>query len=136
LSLTDIIRTFGSSVYSPAVPEISSQFHVSQEAALVGITVYVLGLALGPVLAAPMSETFGRKVVYVVTLPLNMLFTLGVGFSNNFASILVCRFFAGTLGSAVLAVGAGTNADLYPPKNRAVATSAFLLAPFFGTALG
>lgn len=65
-----------------------------------------------------------------------MLFTLGVGFSNSFASLVVCRFFAGLTGSPALAVGAGTNADLYPPRVRAVATSIFLMAPFAGPSLG
>jgi MFS family permease len=65
-----------------------------------------------------------------------MLFTLGAGFSNNFASLLVCRFFAGFFGSPVLAVGAGTSADIWPPRQRAVAASFFLMAPFAGPALG
>jgi MFS family permease len=97
---------------------------------------YVVGLGFGPALAAPISETYGRLIVYRVSLPISMLFTLGAGFSNSLASLLVCRFFAGLTGSPVLSVGAGTNADLFPPKTRANATAAFLLAPFLGSAIG
>lgn len=32
--------------------------------------------------------------------------------------------------------GGGTNVDLWPPVNRAIATAMFLLAPFLGTAIG
>jgi MFS family permease len=103
---------------------------------LLGVSLYVLGLGFGPVLAAPISETYGRAVVYRASLPLSMLFTLGAGFSKSFASLLVCRFLAGLLGSPVLSVGAGTNADLFPPRTRANATIAFLLAPFLGTSVG
>src|SRR5438132_1309340 len=110
--------TVGSSIYSPAAHEIVEQFHVSATASLLPVSLYVLGLGFGPVLAAPISETYGRMVVYRVSLPLSMLFTLGAGFSQSFASLLVCRFFAGLLGSPVLSVGAGTNADLFPPKTR------------------
>jgi MFS family permease len=131
-----VFSTFGSSVYTPAYPEAAKQFGVSNTAALLGVSLYVVGLAFGPILAAPVSETYGRLVVYRVSLPISMLFTLGAGFSQSFASFLVCRFFAGTFGSPVLAVGAGTNADLFPPKARAAATSCFLLAPFMGPALG
>jgi MFS family permease len=112
------------------------EFHVSQEAALVGVSVYVLGLAFGPVIGAPVSETFGRLWVYRLSLFFSMFFTLGVGFSHNFGSIIVCRFFAGMAGSTVLSIGGGTNADLFPPKTRAAATMLFLVAPFMGTALG
>ena len=128
--------TFGSSVYTPGYPEVMARFNVSSTVALLGLSLYVLGLAFGPVLAAPISETKGRRVVYLVSLPLGALFIMGAGFSNNFASLAITRFLAGFFGSPVLAVGAGTNVDMWPPIHRAVATSAFLLAPFLGPAIG
>lgn len=128
--------TFGSSVYSPAVPEVSEKFGVSSTVALLGLSLYVLGLGFGPVLAAPLSETKGRRVVYLVSLPLSALFILGAGFSNTFASLAVCRFLAGFFGGPTLAVGAGTNVDMWPPVRRAIATSTFIMAPFFGPAIG
>ena len=135
-SLLTIYRTFGSSVYTPATNQIMERFHVSSTAALLGLSLYVIGLAFGPVLAAPLSEIHGRNIIYKTSLPVMMLFTLGTGFSQNFGSLLVCRFFAGFFGSPVLAVGAGTNADLFPPQIRAIATSLFLVAPFAGPSLG
>lgn len=65
-----------------------------------------------------------------------MLFTLGAGFSKTFYSFLICRFFAGMAGSPALAVGAGTNSDLWPPRVRAIAASLFIMAPFAGPSLG
>ena len=94
------------------------EFHVSQTAALVGLSLYTVGLAFGPMLAAPLSETHGRLIVYRISLPLFMLFTLGSGFAKSFATLLVCRFLAGTTGSPILAVGAGTNADLFAPMRE------------------
>jgi len=96
----------------------------------------VLGLAFGPVLAAPISETFGRNVVYKVTPPIFMLFTVGAGFSKSLGSLLVCRLLAGVAGAPVLAVGAGTSADMYPVHNRAIATSMFIMMPFLGPSIG
>jgi len=66
-------------------------FHTSRTLAILPLTVYVLGLAFGPVLSAPISERFGRKHVYLITPPLFMLFTLGAGFSQNL------EFFRGLL---------------------------------------
>ena len=65
-----------------------------------------------------------------------MLFTLGAGFSKTFGTLLAMRFLAAMAGSPTLAVGAGTNADLFPPRLRAISTSSFLVAPFLGPALG
>lgn len=64
------------------------------------------------------------------------LFTLGAGLSRNMTSLAICRFFAGFFGSPVLAVGAGTNADLWPVRDRAIAAALFLLAPFLGPSIG
>jgi MFS family permease len=111
-------------------------FSVSRTLALIPLTVYVLGLAFGPILSAPISEMYGRQIVYLTSPPIFMLFTLGAGFSQSLASLIVCRFFAGFFGSPALAVGAGTGADIFPPRVRAVTTSMFILAPFLGPALG
>lgn len=129
-------RTFGTSVYTPSVPEIMVHFHVSRTAALLGLSLYVVGLAFGPIIGAPISENYGRAVVYKSSMLCFMLFILGAGLSKSFASLLVCRFFAGFAGAPVLAVGGGSNADLFPLRTRAVATSFFLMAPFLGPALG
>ena len=119
-ALFNFIVTFGSSVYSPGVNAVSERFHVSVTVSLLGLSLYVLGLGFGPILAAPLSETFGRRVVYLVSLPISSFFVLGAGFSQNFASLIICRFLAGFFGAPTLAVGAGTNADLWPPVVRAV----------------
>ena len=115
---------------------MARQFHLSLTAAILPLTVYVLGLGFGPMISAPLSETYGRRAVYLVTTPPSLLFTLGAGLAQNFATLLVCRFLAGVFGSACLAVGAGSNSDLYAPFKRAAATSFFLLAPFLGPAFG
>lgn len=128
--------TFGSSVYTPGVKDVMRYFNVSQEAAIVPLTVYVLGLGFGPMLSAPLSETFGRRAVYLSVFTPSLLFTLGAGLAKNFTTLIVCRFFAGILGSGCLAVGAGTNSDVFAPINRAASASIFLLAPFLGPALG
>lgn len=112
------------------------QFGASSTAALLPLALYVLALGIGPMIAAPVSELFGRHIVYRLSIPIFILFTLGAGFSQTFAQFLICRFFAGASGGPVLAVGAGTNADLWPAEIRAIATSLFLLAPFLGPALG
>lgn len=121
--------TCGSSMITPSTPEIEEHFGVSRTASILALSLYVLGLAVGPVIAAPISEIYGRSIVYKASAVITMLFTLGAGFSDSFGSLLVCRFLAGTIGGPVLAVGAGTNADMYHAKDRAVASSLFIMMP-------
>jgi MFS family permease len=87
-------------------------------------------------LSAPFSEHYGRKIVYITSAPMFMLFTMGAGLAKSLGTLIVCRFFAGMTGSPALAVGAGTVADLFLPHQRAVVSSIFLMAPFMGPSLG
>jgi hypothetical protein len=127
--------TCGSSMITPSAPEIAERFNVSRTVSILALSLFVLGLAVGPMIAAPISETYGRSVVYKVSAVAYMLFIVGAGFSDSLASLLVCRFFAGTIGGPVLAVGAGTNADMYAAKNRVVASSFFIMMPVSNTML-
>jgi MFS family permease len=112
------------------------RFCVSNTVALLPLSLYVLALGFGPILAAPLSETFGRHVVYLLSPPLGALFTLGAGFAPNFAALAILRFLAGICFSPPLAIGAGTIADCNPPSERAPATVLYILSPFLGPALG
>ncbi|KUJ14061.1 MFS general substrate transporter [Mollisia scopiformis] len=128
--------TAGSSMITPGVFAISYKFQVSHTAAILPLSLFVLGLAIGPMLAAPISETRGRGIVYKVSMPLYMLFILGAGFSNSFAGLLICRILAAMAGAPCLAVGAGTVADLFEPSKMAGPGALVVMAPFLGPCLG
>lgn len=137
MTCTDMYpSTFGTSIYTPAVGDIMRSFDISRTVALLGLTLYTLGLGFGPIVTAPLSEGHGRKPVYLISSPVFMLLTLGAAYCKNFPGFCVCRFLAGMAGSPALAVGAGTSADVFPPRQRAVVTSMFLMAPFAGPSLG
>ncbi|PIA91482.1 Fluconazole resistance protein 1 [Cercospora beticola] len=127
---------FGSSVYTPGHMEVMSDFGVNREVALLPFVFYLLGLSFGPVLAAPLSETYGREVVYLSALPISAAFTLGAGFSEGIASLIVCRFFAGLFSSPGLSIGTGTLSDIWPPEKRAVPMAMFISMVQVGPALG
>ncbi|KAF6232466.1 hypothetical protein HO173_009346 [Letharia columbiana] len=128
----------GASVYTPGISQISSKFDVSRTAAVLGFSLFAEGLAFGPMIGAPISETFGRRAIYLISLPVSILFTMATGLAKNFATILVCRFLAGTFGAPAVAVGAGTIADIWNLQRGAggLATILFVLAPFAGSAIG
>ena len=128
--------TLGSSIYAPAFTQIRDQFNVSATAALLPLSFYVLALGFGPLLAAPISETYGRRVVYLLSPPLGALFTMGAGFSPNLPSLVILRFLAGLFFSPAGAIGAGTVADCNSPNERARPTALYILTPFLGPALG
>ena len=130
------ICTLASSIYTPGRNSLIDDFGVSQEVSLLPYVLYVLGLGFGPLVASPISETLGRRAVYMVSLPIFALFILGSGFSRNIASLCVCRFFAGFFGSPGLGVGTATLSDVWLPAQRAVPMAVYVMTPFLGPAVG
>jgi MFS family permease len=112
------------------------EFNVSSTVAILPFTTYVLGLSFGPVLGAPISETRGRKVVFLVCTPIYALFVVGCPKANNSAALVVLRFFAGMFGSPPVAVGGGTTADLSTPANRGVMLTFIALVGLLGPTIG
>ena len=107
-------------------------FRVSETVATVPLMTYVLGLSFGPMISAPISETVGRMGTYRVAVPISAFFTLSSGFARNITTLCVLRLFAGLFGGAPLSVYAGTAADLFYPKERAVAGTLLLYTGFLG----
>jgi DHA1 family multidrug resistance protein-like MFS transporter len=60
----------GSAIYTPGLMGVMSQFGVAQVPATLGLTLYVAGYGLGPLIWSPMSEIpqIGRLWVYIITL--------------------------------------------------------------------
>ncbi|KAJ4854343.1 major facilitator superfamily domain-containing protein [Trichoderma breve] len=132
VSLYAFTVTYMSSAYAPGAKATGQQFHVSETVSLLGISLFCLGLAFGPMIGAPLSETAGRLIVYRLGLPIATLFLIGAATSKNIAAEVICRFFAGVFGSPALSVGGGTMADMWPPARRGPATALFVMAPFMG----
>ena len=111
-------------------------FHVTDEVITVGLSLFVLGFAIGPLIWAPMSELYGRQVLYAVTFGAFVAFNLGVTVSQNIWSVLVLRFLAGSFGSSPLSNAGGVIADLFSAEERGTAMTLFCIAPFMGPVLG
>ncbi|KAJ5781259.1 hypothetical protein N7457_006419 [Penicillium paradoxum] len=128
--------TVGVSILTPAHSVFMAEFGVSSTVAILPLSLYVFALALGPMVGGPLSETVGRYPVYIGTIVLGTLFTLGVGFSPTFAGICVLRFLAGFCYAPTLAIAAGTLNETFKPVHRALPSAIFILTPFLGPGTG
>ena len=76
--------------------------NVKMQLAILGLSLYLLGVAFAPIITPHLSERYGRQVVYLATLPIFCLFIVGGSFSHSFGALAVCRFFAGFFGGPSL----------------------------------
>lgn len=130
------VSTLAGSIYSPAHDEISRVFNVSQEVAILPLSLYNAGLAFGPLVGAPLSETFGRRAVFLATTPIFALFILGSGFSQSLTSLAVCRFWAGVFAAPAVSNASATITDYTAGQYRAVSLAFYYSVPFLGALLG
>lgn len=111
-------------------------FDIGTEVATLGVSLFVLGFALGPLIWAPLSEIYGRQVIFAISYSGFAIFNAaGIG-SKNIQTLLILRFLAGSFGSSPLTNAGGQIADLFNARERGAAMAIFALAPFLGPTIG
>lgn len=125
-----------SSAYSGGIKQVIEHFHCDQEVATLGLALFVLGYALGPLLWAPLSELYGRQVVFFITFGALTAFNVGTAVAQNIETLLVLRFLGGTFGSSPFTNAGGVISDLFDSNERGLVSTLFAAAPSLGPALG
>ena len=136
VSFATLAVAFVSSAYSAAIPQVIAEFHCSLEVATLGTSLFVLGFAVGPLMWAPMSELYGRQILFFGTYAVLTTFNAGAAGSQNMRTLIVLRFLAGAFGSSPLTNAGGVIADMFPANQRGLGMSLFASAPFLGPAIG
>jgi len=132
--------TFASSIMAPTAGQIEAEFNVGAEVATLGTSLFVLGYALGPLIFAPMSELFGRRLPIISSMFGFGVFSIGVAVAKDFQTLIICRFFAGCFGSSPLTIVAAIFSDMFDNRYRGLSVACFsamvingpLLGPFIG----
>lgn len=140
LGFDTLVASWGSSVYSAAVEPIALEFGVGKVVALLGLTVYIVGFALGPVAFAPLSELYGRKPVVTGACFVFTCFMFATATAKDFQTVILTRFFSGIFAAAPLAVVGGAFSDLFGNETRGIAIAAFsglvFIGPFISPIVG
>ncbi|KAB8289974.1 hypothetical protein EYC80_010301 [Monilinia laxa] len=110
---TGFAATFANSTYTGGMPGIIESFGTSKTLAALPISCYSAGLGVGALFSTAFSEVFGRRIVYRVTAPLALGFTILGGAATNFATVAIARVLAGLFASPCLTVGGGIISDVW-----------------------
>lgn len=134
--MLNISRNLAASMFAPGADELAKEFHVTNSVLVTfTISIYLLGFALGPLLLAPLSEMYGRLIIYHTCSAFYFAFTLGCALSTDVAMFMVFRFICGCAASGPMSVGGGTLADVTSQRERGKAMGLFALGPLLGPVL-
>jgi multidrug resistance protein len=125
-----------SSAFSGGMGQIVVHFGVAEEVVILGVSLFVLGFAIGPLIWAPLSEIFGRRHIFTISFAFLTAFNAGAAGATNIQTLIILRFLAGCFGSSPFGNAGGTIADMFPASQRGIAISFFAAAPFLGPTIG
>ncbi|CAD6573954.1 MAG: hypothetical protein CYPHOPRED_005241 [Cyphobasidiales sp. Tagirdzhanova-0007] len=122
--------------YSIAIISIQDGLGVSQELAVLGLSMYTYSIAFAPLLLAPASEVWGRQPVYLGSAIFFFLCQIPQALAPDIQTMLVARFISGVGGSTGISIIGGTLADLFSDEDRGLAMALFAFSAFAPTGLG
>jgi multidrug resistance protein len=131
-----VLSPLVSSMFTPGIDEIADDLKCSTTAVIGTTTGFVVMLGVGPLLLAPLSETFGRRVIYLTCFSVFTLLQIPAALAPNIAFLITVRSIAGFFGSVGIANGGGTISDMFVPSERAGVFGWYLLGPLLGPTLG
>ncbi|PYH28764.1 MFS transporter [Aspergillus neoniger CBS 115656] len=128
--------TCTSSMYTVTYDQIMEEFGCSREIATLGLSFFIWGLAVGPLLLGPLSEFYGRRRIYICSFTLFLVWLIPCAVAKNIQTMIVCRFLNGIAGSAFLSVAGGTVGDLFARHELSAPMMLYTSSPFIGPEVG
>lgn len=151
-----IAAPLGSAIFLPSLHQVATDMDSTPTIVNLSIALYMLAMSIFPLWWSSFSETFGRRSIYIISFTLFVVFNVLSAISNSIAMLIVMRLLAGGasvsehpysihVGSisvslttsifcqaSVQAIGAGTIADIWEPRERGKAMGYFYIGPLCG----
>ncbi|KAL8802492.1 MAG: hypothetical protein Q9182_003800 [Xanthomendoza sp. 2 TL-2023] len=137
LGFATITSPLTATCYFPLLPLLRTHFHSSAQAINLTLTIYIIFQALSPAVFGPLSDSVGRRVVFLITLAVYALGNLGLALNkSSYAALLVLRALQSVGASAALAVSYGVVADVCVPSERGRTLGPVSMALNLGACVG
>jgi DHA1 family bicyclomycin/chloramphenicol resistance-like MFS transporter len=127
-------------LYLPALPQLADDLNASASAAQLSITACLVGLAVGQLLAGPLSDRLGRKRPLIIGLVAYLLASIACALAPSATVLIVLRLVQGLGGAAGIVISRAIARDLYSGSALMIFFSRLLLiaglAPVLAPILG
>ncbi len=138
-----LLSTFGPislDLYLPALPQLAEELEASASGAQLSITACLLGLAVGQLVAGPLSDRYGRRRPLIIGLVLYALTSAACAFAPSVAVLVVLRLLQGLSGAAGLVIARAVARDFFSGRELLIFFSRLILisglAPVIAPVLG
>ena len=104
LGLLTAFGPFSIDLYLPALPELTRDLGASASLGQLTLTASIAGLALGQLVAGPLSDRFGRRPPLIVGLVAYVLFSLACAVAPTIWALIGLRLLQGLAGAAGIVI--------------------------------
>jgi multidrug resistance protein len=115
-----------------SLSQVTRELHTTTTITNLSIALYMLSMSIFPLWWSSFSERLGRRTIYLTSFVLFVVFNCLCAVSSSIGMLIVMRMLSGGASASVQAVGAGTIADLWEPRERGRAMGIFYLGPLCG----
>jgi DHA1 family bicyclomycin/chloramphenicol resistance-like MFS transporter len=140
LGLLTMFGPLSLDLYLPALPQLADDLATSASAAQLSITACLVGLALGQLVAGPLSDRLGRRRPLMVGLLAYLFASIACALAPSVEVLVALRFIQGLAGAAGIVISRAIARDLYSGRALMIFFSRLLLiaglAPVIAPILG
>ncbi|MBN8649327.1 MAG: MFS transporter, partial [Caulobacterales bacterium] len=133
IALLAMLGPFAIDAYFPTFDAVAHEFHVPVEKMQLTLSAYLAAFAFATIFTGPMSDSFGRRNIIVISLVCFLLSSIATIFVQNLEQMIIIRIFQGMFGGAGLVVGQALIRDIFDgeiaQKTLSNVTTIFSLAP-------
>jgi DHA1 family bicyclomycin/chloramphenicol resistance-like MFS transporter len=113
LALLTVFGPISMDLYLPVLPALTSELDAATSMAQLTVTACLLGLALGQVVAGPLSDRFGRRRPLLVGVAAYVLTSVLCAASPTIETLIVARFVQGLAGAVGIVIAQAAGRDVY-----------------------
>ena len=133
LMMAVLLSSLETSIIATALPTITGQFDAFESYAWVG-TAYIVTLAIATPLLGKLSDLYGRRHIFQLTMGIFLVGSFLCGASQSMNQLIAARALQGVGGGGIMALAFAILGDILPPRERGRYVGYFTLA-FVGSAL-
>ena len=140
VALAAFMEIMDISIANVALPHIAGGLSASQNDSTWVLTSYLVTNAIVMPISGWLSNTFGRKRLFLTAIAGFTLASLLCGFAPNLPALIVLRALQGAAGGGLQPVGQAILSDSFPAEKRGMASAIYgiaaVVAPTVGPTLG
>lgn len=113
LLLLTVFGPISMDLYLPALPALTVELGAATSTAQLTVTACLIGLALGQLVAGPMSDRFGRRPVLMVGVVAYVVTSLLCAVSPSVEALILARLVQGLAGGVGIVIAQAAGRDVY-----------------------